>query len=280
MDYAAPIRELADETRNENVVDLSGKLDLMNFGPGACKGRPWPAAEAPEAESCSKDMTNPRRSDIDASPERGARIKMMLEFVTERDSEYSRISRFLHDEVGQVLSAVGLQLDAMRHDFSRQAPEIDGRAAEMQQMLETVIGRIRDLSYELNPSVVQRTGLQFALSRLADRFRDRFPSIRLQLDPGVRIAPQQAEAMFRAAEAVVELAGADPLCTNLDIQLKRSRAGYVLEIRGNARLELDTEARFPALLASYYASRNGIALTVNRSGEKDTIVKFSCAPNE
>jgi len=30
---------------------------------------------------------------------------------------------------------------------------------------------VRDLSYELNPSIVERTGLQFALDRLAGRFR-------------------------------------------------------------------------------------------------------------
>jgi hypothetical protein len=30
---------------------------------------------------------------------------------------------------------------------------------------------------------------------------------------------------------------------------------------------------------SYYTSRNDITLAVNRSGEKDTIVNFSCAAN-
>jgi hypothetical protein len=39
---------------------------------------------------------------------------------------------------------------------------------------------------------------------------------------------------------------------------------------------METEPRLPVLLMKYYADRNGIALTVTRSGERDTIIKFSC----
>jgi len=42
-----------------------------------------------------------------------------------REQEGARVSRILHDEVGQVLSAIGLQLDLLRmdlHDKSRTTP--------------------------------------------------------------------------------------------------------------------------------------------------------------
>src|SRR5258708_3708452 len=202
---------------------------------------------------------------------------LLLGFITERESDYSRISRFLHDEVGQVLSAVGLQLDALRLDFSSRAPELEQRTVEIQQMLEPVIGRLRDMSNELNPSVVQRVGLQFALGRLAVRLQDGFAgTVRLQLDPAVRIPSPQAEALYRATEAAAELAVAAPHCTHLDIQLKHLRSDCALEIRANAPVEMKTESRLPVLLMNYYAGRNGISLTVNRSGERDTIIRFSC----
>src|SRR5258708_7762997 len=144
--------------------------------------------------------------------------ELLLGFITERESDYGRISRFLHDEVGQVLSAVGLQLDALRLDFASRAPELEQRTIEIQQMLEPVIGRLRDMSHELNPSVVQRAGLQFALGRLAVRLQDGFAgTVRLQLDPAVRIPSPQAEALYRAAEAAAELAVATPHCTHLEI---------------------------------------------------------------
>ena len=207
----------------------------------------------------------------------GTLDELLLAFITERESDYGRISRFLHDEVGQVLSAVGLQLDALRLDFSAQAPELEERTIEIQQMLEPVIGHLRDMSHELNPSVVQRAGLQFALGRLAVRLQDGFAgTVRLQFEPAVHVPSEPAEAMYRAAEAAADLALAAPQCTYIDIQLKHTRDDFVLEIRANAPIEMNVESRFPALLMNYYANRNGIALTVNRSGERDTIIRFSC----
>ena len=207
-----------------------------------------------------------------------ARQEMVLSFVAERESDYARLARFLHDHIGQVLSAVGLQLDALRHDFGEHVPELDQRAAGIQQMLETIIGHIRDLSYELNPSVVQRTGLQYALERLATRFATSFSgAIRIQLDPNVRIPPNRAEAMYRGAEAALELATSTSDCSQIDIHLKRNRTGFVLEIRANARVALQAQTSFPVLRMNYYAARQDVGVTVNRSGENDTIIKFTCA---
>lgn len=221
---------------------------------------------------------NTRRTPQPAQPlSADARQEIIFSFLTERDSDYARLARFLHDEVGQVLSAVGLQLDALRHDFGAGMPELDERTAGIQQMLETIIGHIRDLSYELNPSVVQRIGLQFALERLAARFQTSFSgAIRLHLDPSVRVPPQRAEAMYRGAEAAVELAARTSGCTEIDLHLKRNRSGFILEIRANASFEPETQSSLPALLMNYYAARNEIALRVNRPGENDTIIKFSC----
>src|SRR5258708_13227030 len=89
--------------------------------------------------------------------------QLLLGFITERESDYSRISRFLHDEVGQVLSAVGLQLDALRLDFSSRAPELEQRTVEIQQMLEPFIGRLPAITNEFNPPAVHPSGLPFAL---------------------------------------------------------------------------------------------------------------------
>ena len=85
--------------------------------------------------------------------------RMLVAAVNQREIEFARVSSVLHDEVSQVLSAIGLQLDVMRLDFKQQAPEIETRTAEIQLMLERVINHLRDLSFELNPSVVERAGL-------------------------------------------------------------------------------------------------------------------------
>src|ERR1700724_694224 len=133
------------------------------------------------------------------------------------------ISRFLHDEVGQVLSAVGLQLDALRHDLGARTPELEQRTSEIQQMLETMIASIRDLSYELNPSVVQRTGLQFALERLAGRFHEAFSGgVRLQLD--------SIEAILRHSDEFHVMAEAESGYEAVQISRKQRPAIVLMDI--------------------------------------------------
>src|SRR5580698_5805966 len=83
--------------------------------------------------------------------------------VNEHEAVLARVSRLLHDDVSQILSAVGLQLDAMRMDFREQAPGMDGRATEIQELLEQAIEQLRDITNERNPAIVERSVLQVAL---------------------------------------------------------------------------------------------------------------------
>ena len=83
-------------------------------------------------------------------------------------------SKFLHDMVGQNLTALGLQLDLARMDLEEAAPETCARIGEIQKVLETIMEQVRDYSYHLNPSAVERAGLRSALDRLLTHMRERF----------------------------------------------------------------------------------------------------------
>ena len=118
--------------------------------------------------------------------------------MNEHEAVLSRVSRLLHDDVSQVLSAVGLQLDAMRMDFREQAPGVDGRATEIQELLEQAIEQLRDITNELNPSIVERAGLQFALDRLIGKTRAGFSgTLRLHFDASLRRAHHPGEGFLQ-----------------------------------------------------------------------------------
>jgi PAS domain S-box-containing protein len=76
-----------------------------------------------------------------------------------REEERTRISRELHDEIGQGLTAIKLALQRCTAGQS-------GAAAELVQALDLaneLIGRVRDLSLELRPSMLDDLGLLAAL---------------------------------------------------------------------------------------------------------------------
>jgi signal transduction histidine kinase len=203
---------------------------------------------------------------------------MLFAAINEHEAVLARVSRLLHDDVSQILSAVGLQLDAMRMDFREQAPAVDGRATEIQELLEQAIEQLRDISNELNPSIVERAGLQFALDRLAGIIRAKFiGTLRLHFDASLRVPTILAKAFYKMTECALETAMAAPGCSLIDIYLKRSQGEYVLEITDNGNaddVEPDSEP-LGRLLMDYYASKNHVTLKIQRTPGKGSLVRAS-----
>jgi two-component system sensor histidine kinase NreB len=207
-----------------------------------------------------------------------ALAQMLFAAIQEHDAALAQVARVLHDDVSQVLSAVGLQLDAMRMDFRNQAPGIDERASEIQTMLEQVIEQLRDISNELNPSIVERAGLQFALDRLAGKVRKTFSgTLRLHFDSTARVPTEIATTFYKIAECALESAVARPRCSAIDIQLKRAQGDFVLEIRDDAEADDADRRKLPLarLLLDYYASRGHIALDILGAPSRGTIIRAS-----
>jgi len=207
----------------------------------------------------------------------------LVALINERERELTRVSRVLHDRVGQVLSAVGLHLDVLRMDFQEQAPGIGARTAEIQQMLEEVIAELRGLSYELNPSVAERAGLPFALDRLVGRFRDTYRgTMRLFVDSAVRVPESVAGAFYKLAEFALDNVVQHSGSAQCEVLVRQVKDRFVLEVRDNGcgfnvSETLDkVQGGLGLLLMKYYASRDGMKLTIHSLAGKGTIVKASC----
>ncbi len=212
------------------------------------------------------------------SPSRAAAQKL-FQFLEEQEAQRARTSRILHDEVSQVLSAVGLQLDVLRMDFEQRHPEVAERTAEIQQLLEKAIDEVRDLSRELDPSMVGRAGLGSALSRLVGRVREAHSApVRLLIDPAARLPVATADALYRIAEQALDNAVRHAGGAPVEILLRPSRAGVVLEIRDEGP-GFDVEAakegcqNLGLLLMEFQAARAGLDFSITSSLGRGTIVK-------
>ncbi len=211
-----------------------------------------------------------------ASASQPALAQMLFAAMNEHETVLARVSRLLHDDVSQVLSAVGLQLDAMRMDFRDQAPGVDGRATEIQELLEQAIEQLRDITNELNPSIVERAGLQFALDRLIGKVRAGFSgTLRLHFDAALRVPTILAKAFYKITECALDIAKAAPGCSLIDIHVKRAQGEYVLEISDNAPVDEGAPAPLGQLLMEYYASKNHVTLKTERVPGKGSSVRAS-----
>ncbi|MGP0074329.1 MAG: sensor histidine kinase [Bryobacteraceae bacterium] len=211
-----------------------------------------------------------------ASAPQPALAQMLFAALNEHEAVLARVSRLLHDDVSQVLSAVGLQLDAMRMDFREQAPGVDGRATEIQELLEQAIEQLRDITNELNPSIVERAGLQFALDRLIGKARTGFNgTLRLHFDSSLRVPTILAKAFYKIADCAIDIAKATAECSLIDIRVKRAHGEYVLEISDDAPVDDAAPAPLGQLLMDYYASKNHVMLQTERVPGKGSMLRAS-----
>ena len=72
--------------------------------------------------------------------------------------ETAWISKILHDEVGQVLSAVGLRLELLRMDFEGRVPEIAARTLAIQELLDRALVSVRKVVSHVNPAPLKGPG--------------------------------------------------------------------------------------------------------------------------
>lgn len=196
-----------------------------------------------------------------------ALAEMLFTALNENELTVARVSRLLHDDVSQVLSAAGLQLDALRMDFRDSAPGIDQRAAEIQGMLEQAIERLRGISNELNPSIAERAGLHFALDQMLGKARENFDgAIRFHFDSTARVPTTQAKIFYKIAEYGLKVALSRPECSLIDIHFKQSHGRLLLEISDNGAFEeLEPSAKPLDLLLVEYQTAKAL-FTLERGG--------------
>jgi signal transduction histidine kinase len=135
-----------------------------------------------------------------------------------QEFERNTLSKFLHDVVGQNLTALGLQLDLARMDLETVSPETCIRITEIQTVLETIMEQVREYSYHLNPSAVERAGFRSALDRLIVLIRPRFAgALRVSIEPNLRVDPKIASALYHIVQEAVENAVRHSSCSAIEI---------------------------------------------------------------
>jgi len=211
---------------------------------------------------------------------------MVLRALETRETDSARLSRLLHDHVGQYLSAAGMQLDLLRMDLAERALEVPQRLDEIQGMLETTMGLVRDVHRELNPVAAERIGLPAALDRLAERLSASFKgNLRLFVDATEQPSPKIAVALYRIAQEAAESAARRKGCSDIEILLKSLRSGPALEIRDNGLGCNMADSPFhdrglELLVMQHLADEAGIELQFDSAPASGTVVRAICRSAE
>jgi signal transduction histidine kinase len=100
--------------------------------------------------------------------------RLSHELVKAHEEERRNLSRELHDEVGQTLTALRMELGKAEKARASQGRTFEGHIEECKHLVETLIHNVRDLSMGLRPSMLDDLGLGAALGWQGRDFSRRY----------------------------------------------------------------------------------------------------------
>jgi PAS domain S-box-containing protein len=190
-----------------------------------------------------------------------------------QEDERRHLARELHDDVGQVLTAVKMALGAVQQQRAAAGGAADdARLAAANAVVNTAIARVRGLWQELRPPLLDDLGLVTALRGLCAQAERLAPmTVTLQVQGEVSAIPNPlAEVLYRICQEAL---------TNAARHSGASRVDVGLRVRGTevALLVHDNGAGFDAASASR-TDRLGLVGMRERVKLQDGVLTIDSAP--
>jgi len=148
------------------------------------------------------------------------------------EEERRRIGRELHDEAGQSLLVLRLQLEMMERDAGA---EMRPRLAEARGIAEHTVEELRRIVAALSPAVLERLGLEAAIGQLAARFRKTHPAAaRVRIAGDCEGLPREfREVIYRVAQESLQNIAKHSQATRVNILLRSTDKSIRLSVSDN-----------------------------------------------
>jgi signal transduction histidine kinase len=112
--------------------------------------------------------------------------RLSAEVVREHEEERKALSRELHDEVGQTLTALGIEIAKIERLMRDDGPEFKARCEDARQLVQQTLRTVRNMAMGLRPSMLDDSGLVPALRWQVNEFSKRAGvPVDLQIDGAV-----------------------------------------------------------------------------------------------
>ncbi|MCD2519262.1 histidine kinase [Massilia sp. G4R7] len=155
---------------------------------------------------------------------------------TIREEERTHIARELHDDLGQLLASLRMDLTLVRghkHLSSASTQLLEG----MENNLLTAIASLRRIATNLRPRALDEGGLYFALQGLRDEFVERhgIACALLADEAELRLDDGASTAVFRIVQEALTNIARHAEASSVVLTLDRSNHDLLVTIRDNGR---------------------------------------------
>ena len=184
-----------------------------------------------------RDMTQRRQEEEEVRQSRAQLRELSTHLQQVLEQERTRVACAVHDELGQALTVLKIELSLLERDAVLGEPYLHQRVEEMSGLIDATVLAVRRIATELRPRVLDVLGLEAAIEWQAREFEARTGiSCRLRLPPKpLALDAERSTALFRILQEALTNVIRHADASQVEIQLERLPEGCRLSIHDNGR---------------------------------------------
>jgi len=170
------------------------------------------------------------------------RTRLAAHLQSARETERTHLAREIHDELGQYLTGLKMDVAFMENMIAEQNGETPrasllNKVQAMSSLLDTTVKTVRKISTELRPAVLDSLGLLAAIEWLAEEFQKRSGiACECYLTASeVNLERERATAVFRIMQESLTNVMRHAKATRVTITFEKEADHYRLEVKDNGR---------------------------------------------
>jgi PAS domain S-box-containing protein len=184
-----------------------------------------------------KDISERKESEqaLMRSHERLRDLTSHLQVV--REEERALAAREIHDELGQALTALKMDVHWLRHRLPEQEQSLIDKTHLMSKLIDRTVQSVRRICAELRPGLLDDFGLSAAIEWEAQEFSKRTDiEIQILSEPEDMILPQGiSTAIFRIFQETMTNIARHANATKVEIILKRQQERVEMHVSDNGK---------------------------------------------
>ena len=152
------------------------------------------------------------------------------------EEERTRISREIHDELGQALTALKLDLSLIRRNLvSAGLADQSAKISEIERTVNRIVQTVRKIATELRPGVLDELGVAAAIEWAAKDFQDRTGiGCKVTIKGVDKLSDTvRATAIFRVVQESLTNVMRHAAATQVNVRLGKKGNALILEVKDN-----------------------------------------------
>jgi two-component system CheB/CheR fusion protein len=174
-----------------------------------------------------------RREMTERSQSEETRVRLLRQLVRAQEDERRRMSRELHDEMGQNITALGLKLSALkeRDDCTE---EVRVQIAALQRIVTELDANVEFLVWKMRPTGLDDLGLEEALADYVASWSRHFGIVaQFESRLGSRLSAEIETVLYRIAQEALNNVAKHARASAVEVRLQREADAVSLRVQDN-----------------------------------------------